>query len=168
VADGHVDEPALAILGGLLNDRTGRLYKSLVLEQQVATNARAGQNGYKYEGYFEFHGTARQGKTPEEVEQAIYKEIEKLKREPVDERELQKVKNQEAASLYRRLGSNYMMMMQVLMAESSRGWQSVNTDPPKYQAVTAADIQRVAGKYFEPANRNVMILYRKPAAGGAK
>jgi predicted Zn-dependent peptidase len=168
VADGHKDEPALEILAGLLNDRTGRLYKSLVLDRQVATSARAGQDGNKYEGYFEFHGTAKQGHTPEEVEQAIYGEIDKLKNDPVSARELQKVKNQVAAALFRRLQSDYMLMMQVLIAEGSRGWRSVNTDPPRLEAVTAEDVRRVAAKYFEPVNRNVMILYRKPAAGGAK
>src|SRR4029077_3024327 len=87
VADGHVDEPAFLILTTLLNDRTGRLYKSLVLDQQVANSAFAGHEGRKYEGFFEFRGVAKPGKTPEQVEQAIYKEIEKLQTEPVPERE---------------------------------------------------------------------------------
>jgi predicted Zn-dependent peptidase len=47
VADGHVDEPPLLVLSGLLNDNTGRLYKSLVLEQRVATGAGASVNGLK-------------------------------------------------------------------------------------------------------------------------
>ena len=83
VADGHKDEPALVILADLLNGRTGRLYKSLVLEQGLANTALAGQNGAKYEGYFEVRGVAKPGKTPEEVEAAIYKELDKLKTEPV-------------------------------------------------------------------------------------
>ena len=67
VPDGHVDEPALVVLGQLLNGRTGRLYKALVEEQEVATSASGGQAGFKYEGYFEARGTAAQGRTPEEV-----------------------------------------------------------------------------------------------------
>src|SRR6185436_14703311 len=93
VADGHVDEPGFVILSALLNDRTGRLYKSLVLDQQVATSATAIHEGRKYEGFFEFRGVAKPGKTLEQVEQAIYKEIEKLQIELVPDRELQKVKN---------------------------------------------------------------------------
>ena len=65
------DEPALAILADLLNGRTGRLYKSLVLEQGLANSASAGVEGRKYEGYFELRGVAKPGKTPEEVEAAI-------------------------------------------------------------------------------------------------
>jgi predicted Zn-dependent peptidase len=165
VADGHKDEFALVVLGSILSGRTGRLYKSLVLQQAVANNAFGGQNGMKYEGYFEFRGTAKPGRTPEEVEQAIYKEIEKLQKEPVSEQELQKVKNQEAANTFRRLQNNFALMFQLLIADGGRGWQTLNTDPPKLQAVTTQDIQRVANTYFTPENRTVGIYYTKKATG---
>jgi predicted Zn-dependent peptidase len=145
-----------------------------VLEQQVANAAAASHEGRKYEGLFEFRGVAKPGKTPEEVEQALYREIEKLQKEPVGERELQKVKNQLAASNFRRLQADFALMFQVLIAEANRGWQTINTDPPRMQAVTAEDVQRVAAAYFKPEKRNVLLLYtkkeaaQKPAAGGAK
>ena len=164
VPDGHVDEPALVVLGQLLNGRTGRLYKALVEEQEVATGASGGQAGFKFEGMFELRGTAKQGRTPEEVEQAIYAELERLKSEPVGSRELQKVKNQNAASTFRDLEGNFQLMMQLLIRENMRGWETINTDPPLYDAVTAEDIMRVAGKYFTPETRAVAIYYRK---GGA-
>jgi predicted Zn-dependent peptidase len=167
VADGHKDEPALAILADLLNGRTGRLYKSLVLEQGLANAASAQVEGRKYEGYFELRGVAKPGKTPEEVEAAITKEIEKLKKEPVGDRELQKVKNQNAAQDFRRLQSNFNLMIQLLLRDSGRGWQHINTDPKLTQAVTASDIQRVTSTYFTPENRVVAIYYtKKTGAGG--
>jgi predicted Zn-dependent peptidase len=170
VADGHKDEPAFLILQALLNGRTGRLYKSLVLEQQVANSAFAGHNGMKYEGYFQLMGVAKPGKTPEQVEQALYKEIEKLKTGSVSDRELQKVKNEQTASNFRRLQSGFSLMEQLLMYDAYRGWRTINTDPPLLQAVTAADIQRIATKYFNPENRSVLVLNRKhaQAAGGGK
>ena len=164
VPDGHVDEPALVVLGQLLNGRTGRLYKALVEEQEVATGASGGQAGFKFEGMFELRGTAKQGRTPEEVEQAIYAELERLKTEPVGSRELQKVKNQNAASTFRNLEGNFQLMMQLLIRENTRGWETINTDPPLYDAVTAEDIMRVADLYFTPETRAVAIYYRK---GGA-
>ncbi len=170
VADGHKDEPAFLILGTLLNDRTGRLYKSLVLEQQVATAAFASHEGRKYEGLFEFRAVAKTGKTPEQVEQAIYKEIEKLQTELVPERELQKVKNQQTATNFRALQSNFSLMQQLLVADVNRSWRTVNTDPPRLQTVTAEDIQRIAKKYFVLESRNVLLLNTKRAvaAGGAE
>ena len=161
VPDGHVDEPALVVLGQLLNGRTGRFYRALVEDQGVATRASGGQAGFKYEGMFELRGVAAEGHTPEEVEQALYAEMERLKTEPVDARELQKVKNQNAASNFRQLQGNFFLMYSMLMREAYRGWETLNTDPPLYDAVTADDIMRVAGTYFEPENRTVAIYYRE-------
>ena len=161
VPDGHVDEPALVVLGQLLNDRTGRLYRALVEDQGVATRASGGQAGFKFEGMFELRGVAAEGHTPEDVEEALYAEMERLKTEPVDARELQKVKNQNAASNFRQLQGNFFLMYSMLMREAYRGWETLNTDPPLYDAVTADDIMRVAGTYFEPENRTVAIYYRE-------
>jgi hypothetical protein len=87
--------------------------------------------------------------------------MERLKTEPVDARELQKVKNQNAASNFRQLQGNFFLMYSMLMREAYRGWETLNTDPPLYDAVTADDIMRVAGTYFEPENRTVAIYYRE-------
>ena len=161
VPDGHVDEPALVVLGQILNGRTGRLYRSLVEEQEVATSAAGGQNGFKFEGMFSLQGTAKDGHTPEEVEQALYAEMERLKDELVEPRELQKVKNQNAASNFRGLQSNFGLMMQLLVREAWRGWETINTDPALYDAVTAEDIQQVVNTYFTPENRAVAVYYRE-------
>lgn len=172
VADGHADEPALVLLASLLNGQTGRLHKSLVIDQKIATQASGNQAGLRFEGYFEFNGTAREGHTPEEVEKAIYAEIEKLKSEPVSEHELQKVKNRELVSQFRRVQSDFALMFELLSRDVARSWKSIKTDPPLYQAVTAEDITRVAKKYFPSDLRTVAIYYRKdaqpPGEDGAK
>ena len=167
VADGHPDDFALNIMADILNGRTGRLYKSLVVQQAVANNAFAGADGRKYEGLFELSGIAKPGKTPEEVEQALYKEIERLQKEPVGAEELQKVKNQNAAGDFRRLQNNFSLMTQLLLRDSGRGWETINTDPARVQAVTAEDIRRVANTYFKTENRTVGVYYTKKAAAGA-
>jgi predicted Zn-dependent peptidase len=168
VADGHVNEPALVVLGSLLSGRTGRLYKSLVLDQKNANSVNAGQNGMKWEGYFTLSGVAKPGSTPEIVEQALYKEIEKLQKEKISDRELQKIKNQFAADNFRRLESRFLLMLQILLADSNRGWQSFNEDPKRIAAVTADDIQRVANLYFKPENRAVALFYTKKSEGGVE
>ena len=163
VADGHRDEPALVVLGALLNGRTGRLYKALVLDQQVATSASAGQSGQKWAGSFSLGGVARQGRTPEEVEQALYAELAKLQDAPVPERELEKIKNQFAAAEFRRLRNNFPLMLQLLLADAGRGWRSFFEDPKALAAVTAADVQGVARRYFVPERRAVITYRRKSA-----
>jgi predicted Zn-dependent peptidase len=164
VPDGHRDDYALTVMGSILSGRSGRLYKSLVLDQKVATGAGAGQNSLKWEGYFSFSGVARPGQSPEQVEQALYKEIEKLQTAPVNERELQKVKNRFAADAFRRVESNFALMLQLLLAENTRGWQSFNEDPKRIEQVTVEEIQRVAKEYFRPEHRAVISYFTKASA----
>ncbi len=168
VADGHPDAFALDILGSVLSGRTGRLYKSLVLQQQVANSAGGGQDSRKYEGLFEINGVAKPGKTPEEVEQALYKEIERMQKELVDVNELQKVKNQYAAGAFRGIQSNFGLMVQLLLRDNNRGWDTINSDPSRHQAVTPEDIRRVANTYFKPENRTIAVYHTKKKAEGEK
>jgi predicted Zn-dependent peptidase len=164
VAHDHVDEPALDVLTSILSGKTGRLYKKLVLEKQIATTVNAGLESRKYAGIIQLSGVVQGEHKPEEVEQAIYDEISKLQEAPVGDYELQKVKNQDAAGSFRRLQSNFFLMVQLGVYEVNGDWNYINAYPPKVQAVTAADVQRVAKKYFTRENRSVIIYTRKKSA----
>jgi predicted Zn-dependent peptidase len=157
----HRDSYALDILGQILSTRTGRLYKGLVLSNSVATDVYADQGSQKWAGYFNAGGEAREGKKPEDVEQGIYDILEKLKREEVPPEELQKVKNNFAAAEYRRLSANYPILMHLIRNEGTGDWREINEAGPKIQAVTAADVKRVAAQYFTKENRTVGIYTRK-------
>src|SRR5205823_8134076 len=141
---GHRDSYPLEILGQILATRTGRLYKGLVLGSGVATEAYADQTSQKWAGYFNAGGEARDGHKPEEVEQGIYENIEKLKKEEVPAEELQKVKNNFAAGEYRKLSSNFPILMHLVRNDGEGDWREINEAAPKIQAVTAADVKRVA------------------------
>lgn len=162
---GHADSYALQVLAQLLSTRTGRLYKGLVLGSQVATEAFARQESRKWAGLFNAGGEAKEGHRPEEVEQAIYAEIDRLKKDDVPAEELQKVKNNFAAAEYRRMSSNFPILLQLIQNDGRGNWHEVNEAGAKVQAVTAADVRRVANKYFTRENRAVAIYTRK--AGGA-
>jgi predicted Zn-dependent peptidase len=163
----HKDSYALDVLQLLLSNRTGRLYKGLVLGTEVATDTYAQQDSKKWAGYFNIGGEAKDGHTPEEVEQGIYAELERLKNEPVPADELQKVKNQFAAFEYRKLTANFPIFLQVLQNEGLGDWREVNEANAKLQAVTAEDVQRVTRTYFTKEARAVAIYTRKPGTGSA-
>jgi predicted Zn-dependent peptidase len=158
----HKDSYALQILGQLLSTRTGRLFKSLVLGNGVATEAFASQGSQKWAGYFDVGGEVREGHKPEELESGIYENIEKLKKEDVPQEELQKVKNNFAAAEYRRLTSNFAILMQLMHNDGLGDWHEINEAGPKIQAVTAEDVKRVANKYLTKENRTVATYTRKP------
>jgi predicted Zn-dependent peptidase len=158
---GHRDSYALNILSQILSTRTGRLYKGLVLGKKVATEVAAATQHRKWAGLFNVSGEAREPHTPQEVEAAIYAELDRLKGELVPPEELQKVKNNFAAAEYRRLTSNMSILMQLIFNDGLGDWREINAAGPKHQAVTAEDVQRVAKTYLTRENRNVAIYTRK-------
>ena len=158
----HRDTFPLQILADALDGRTGRLYKALVEEKDLVVGEPYAQlMDLKYAGYFEVGAEIKEGHEPAEIEAALVEEIERLREEPLEDLELQKVKNQEMADSFRRLLSNFFLLQQLLIYDANEHWDYINTMPTRLQAVTVADAQEVAEKYLVKENRNVGIYLRK-------
>jgi predicted Zn-dependent peptidase len=160
----HKDSAALDLLADLMSGRTGRLYKGLVLGRQVANQAGASTAFQKYGGSFEIEATVKDGKTPQDVETAIDAEVARLQKDPPSAEELQKVKNQSKADAYRKLSSATFVMFQLLMYDGLGDWRYINSAAAATDAVTAADVTRVAQEYFKKEDRTVGVFLRKEAA----
>jgi len=100
----------------------------------------------------------------EQAEAALLAEIERMKTEPVPERELAKVKNQSLADSFRRLQSNFYLLLQLLFYDVLGDWEYINTSPGMIQAVTADDVMRVANTYFPATGKNVLWYFRNAGA----
>ena len=161
----HKDAYALDVLAAVLNGRTGRLYKSMVDGSEIASSAGARQDSRKYAGAFSFNAEVKGDATPAQLEEAWYAAIEQLKNEPVPGLELQKVKNQFAASNYRRLKTNFFLLLQLGYYEGLGTWEEINESPARIDAVTPDDIQRVAKTFFARENRSVATYTRKAGTG---
>lgn len=161
----HKDGPVLEVIAGLLNGATGRLQRRIVLDQGLATDISSGNEDRKYDGFFEISGEAKEPHTPEDVERAIYGELEKLQKTPVGDDELRKVKNRYLTSTYRGLTANQAIMFRYAIADGSGDWREADRRDAHINAVTAADVQRVAAQYFTKERRAVSIMTRK--TGGA-
>jgi len=160
----HRDTPALDLLSDILSGRTGRLYKGLVLGQQVANAAAASIDDRKYAGIFMVEVTVKDGKEPAAAEGAVYEEIGKLQGEDVPAEELQKVKNAYKANAYRRLSSPFFVGFQLVRHDAMGDWRLINTSAERADAVTAADVRRVAREYLTKENRTVATFLRKEGA----
>ncbi|MEW6746154.1 MAG: pitrilysin family protein [Planctomycetota bacterium] len=162
-AEGHPDSEVFRVIADLMNGRTGRLYKKLVKELDIAIDAGSFGRPMAYAGQFSFNGEPKEAdeRTPEEVEQALYLEIERLKAEPVPDYELQKVKNQAEARFIRGLRSTMGMASRLGRAELGLGWRDIRRSLERMKKVNADDILRVASEYFTKDNRTVGILVRK-------
>jgi zinc protease len=162
------DTYALDVLETIFSgDRSSRLYKGLVYEKQIAQYAGAGYSSVsKDPNLMTFYAGVMPGKTTEEVEKALYDEIDKLKAEPIPDRELQKAKNQIEASFIMGQDSNFNRAMMLGRYESVSSWRLLDTYLDGIRAVTAKDVMRVANAYLVPDGRTVGILVPLPIEEG--
>ncbi|MBN1884275.1 MAG: insulinase family protein [Candidatus Krumholzibacteriota bacterium] len=159
----------------LASGRTSRLYTSIYEKQELTAdppNCSTGP-GNRYDNLVIVSAEPRAPHTIEEVEAAIVAEIDRLKTEPVTERELQRIKNQIDAQTIRQLGSNLGIAFQVLFGELYLGdYRKIFDRYERIKEVTAEDVMRVAGTYFTERNRTVgwrvKVEEDADAAGGGE
>jgi predicted Zn-dependent peptidase len=155
----HPDDAVYEAISDILSSgRTSRLYKSLVRDKKIAIQAGgfSGFPGQKYPNLFAFYALPAQGKTNDECLAAIDEEIAKLKKDPVSDDDLKAVKTRARADLIRGLSSNAGMAAQLTFFQAMTGdWHNLFKQLDKINAVTAADIQRVANSVFVHSNRTI-------------
>jgi len=162
---GHPDDYVFDVIESVLSDgMTSRLYEKLVREKKLAAGvgAESSTPGVLAPNLFAVSATPLAPHTTKEVEEAIYVELERLKTEPVKQRELEKVLNNLDANFQRSLRSNGGLAGQLSYFHAVTGdWRYLLQARAKIAAVTPADIQRVAAKYFVKGNRTVATLVKR-------
>jgi len=160
------DYPALSILAHLLSGgNTSRIYRRLVLEERLAHSVSTSiQPGELYPQLFTIGVAPRAPHTTEELEAVIYEEIERLKRDPPEYHELERIRNQLEAGEVRRLRSNLGLAFQLAGSTAYYDdWRATFRFTRRLQEVEPGDIQRVARRYLRPTNRTVARLVRPGA-----
>jgi len=162
--DSYVLEVIATILSG---GKSSRLYKSLVREKRLVLSADADHSLLSRDpSLFYLSADLLPGKEVAQVEKALDQEVERLQREPVEEGELQKAKNQLEASFIFGQDSIFYQAMLLAQHEISMGWRAIDDYIPLIRKVSSEDIQRVAKRYLVPDNRTVGILIPLPPKEG--
>lgn len=159
----HPDSSALEVLAYVLGGgESARLHRHVVYEQQLASFASADYSDAHVDPYlFGVSAGPLPGKSIEEVEQAVFREVERLQREPIPDHELQKAKNQIESEFVFDQDSVHRLASLLGAYESVANWRLLATYLDSIRSVTAADVQRVAQQYLTQANRTVAILIPK-------
>jgi predicted Zn-dependent peptidase len=150
-----------AIADLMSSGRTSRLYRALVRDKQIASDAEGftGYPGNKYPQLFAFYATPLPGHTPQEVGNAIHVEIERLKKEDISDEELKMIKTRAKANLIRSLGSNEGLASELALYQARYDdWRELFRSVDRIEKVTKADIRRIANQTFAPDNRTVGII----------
>ncbi len=172
VSGNTADFYALQVLSAALQSgQSSRLYQTLVKDKQLVTNVFGFMDEKRGPGALYISATLKPGGKPADVEAAIYAEIARLQKEGIADWELQKAKNTTRRNFINGLQSS--LSRAVTMGQYTVYYNEpnlINTRLDKVNAVTKADVQRVADKYMTATNRTVVITMPKPkgAATAAK
>jgi len=141
------------ILGG---GASSRLYQSLVKEQQLFANINCYHFGSLDKGLLTIEGQLIKGVDMQKAEDAIELELDKVRKELIDNRELQKVKNKtesvmafEDMSVMNRAGS---LAFYELLGDG----ELMNSEFQKYQQVKSEDLHRIANEVLTTNNSNTL------------
>jgi zinc protease len=154
------DRYPLQVAATILGDgESSRLYQSLVYRQQIAQEVGAEADLRENAGIFVIDAVAASGKSLDEVKKSIDAELRRITDKPVSEAELEKAKNLIVTSQLRRLETDEGKAFAIGYAATVlHDAALVNDAVKKFQAVTAADVQRVMDKYVKNG-KSVTIDY---------
>ena len=158
------DAAPLELLSVILaGGRSSRLYRDLVHDRQLALEAGGDYSYFSFDpNLFWFWATPLPGQTAETLEKELVGHMERLKREPVSEVELKRAKNQIEAGFVFQDDSIHRRGSLLARFELIGGYALKDNYLASIRAVTAADLQRVAGAYFQDDKKNVGTLLPKP------
>ncbi|RYG53731.1 MAG: insulinase family protein, partial [Chitinophagaceae bacterium] len=156
----HEDYYPLVLLSDIMSSgKSSRLYRELVDKRQVATMIATSIDVNFDPSLFAIYGVAAGAGSESAMEQAVYEVIDSIAKNGITAEELQKVKNAKLMEFYSQIEtingkSNNIGTYEVFFGDYKKMFEA----PAEFNKVTAADIQRVAGKYFKKSKRTVALL----------
>ncbi len=161
----HPDTTALQLLASLFNGRSGRLYRSLVVERGLAFAAFAQQTPYARAGAFEVTLEAKGGHDPDELVAAWDQELEALIAAPIAAPELERARNVLAAEALRQLREPSQLLRRLLIYDALGGWRLLADWPERLRRVSEGEV-RVAARRYLAADRRLVAVFRREGAAG--
>jgi zinc protease len=157
--DAELDLLATALATG----KASRLYKSLVYEQKLAQTVGATQESSFLGSRFTVDVIARPGVSLDKLEAAIDKELEKVRKAPLSDEELDRAKNLIETSFVVRLEGvrERASLLNMYQAEvKDPGFAT--KDLERYRRATKDQIRAAAESYVVPNARVVLRVVPKP------
>ena len=155
------DAPALKVLDAILSGgKSSRLYNSVIYEKQIASDIFSNADLPQQPGSFMVGAILASGHTIAQGEAALLGEVKRLRDAPPTAAELSEAKNELIAGKLREretIDGRGFALGYALRIDGDAA--KANTELADLQKVTAADVQRVAGRYL-PDNRRMTIRYR--------
>lgn len=153
----HADYQATDLISDILgNGKSSRLYKKLIVDEQLFTDVRAYITGEHDGGLLVCTGMLRPGVDPMKADEAMQETIAEFSENPFPEEELMKVQNQVEAALVFAEMNPLNRAINLCQSELLGDIEMVNQETDKYFTVNTADIQRIAVDVLKPSAASTM------------
>jgi zinc protease len=159
---------ALDMLASVLDGNdASRFSRELIRGAQIASNVDASYDGVgRGPAFFYFSGVPIAGKTVEELEQGVRREVQKIIDQGVTDEELKRIKAQVIASRVYERDSMFFQARQIgAMETSGYSHKVIDVMTEKLRAVTGEQVREVAKKYLIDDALTVAYLDPQPVGG---
>ncbi|QHS56996.1 insulinase family protein [Mucilaginibacter sp. 14171R-50] len=158
--EGRVDESyyAVELMSDILSrGNSSRLHRGLVKEKPIFSEVHAYITGSLDKGMFVLEGKPLENISIEQAEEALWDELEKLKKEEVPADELTKVKNKTESTMVFSEMSLLDKAMNLAFYELMGDAENFNHESEKFLSVTAEQIKEYANLIFRKDNSSTLI-----------
>ncbi|HEX4406928.1 MAG TPA: pitrilysin family protein [Polyangia bacterium] len=161
----NVDLPALDVLAELLFSERAPLFKRLVIKEQKVESIAGSADPHVDPNLFSILARVKKPEDVAYVERTINEEIARVAKQGVDDKTLGEVLSHVKYGFAAQLSTADKSAETAAMFVALTGdLASINAYFALYDKVTAADVERVARKYFQAANRTTVTLQSGKAA----
>lgn len=142
----------------LSSGKSGKLYQSLVINQQICTQAGAFVWGMLDPGALSINAQLAEGQTIEAYETALRAELDAL--QMLEEEDLQRIKNKLQAMFVMEKTRLLSKAMALAMCDNIGDTELINRTPDIYASITLAEVKDAAARFL--ATENSSTLYYMP------
>ena len=154
-AGSHPDDPVLNVLSGVLGDSpSGRLYKALV-DNKKAVGASMEMSDMHDPGFIMVSASLKMDQSLDDARQIMLKTVEGVITEPPTKEEVERVKTRMLKYLEQEMNDSQAVALDLSEYASQGDWRLIFLMRDRIQAVTPADVLRVAKDYLKESNRTL-------------
>ncbi|WP_394828727.1 M16 family metallopeptidase [Pendulispora albinea] len=163
---GDADHSHLTVLNEILfGGRASRLYRALVIDNEIVSDLRGWVATFRDPGLYEMHFTARPGKTAAAIEELLARELERVRTEPVSDDELQRAKARLELSTLQSMETISGKAEQIGLNETVLGDAAASFRRlEEYRRTQPGDVLRAARRYVVDRTRTVIHVLPEVAS----
>jgi zinc protease len=147
------DAPAMAVLESLLNEHSTDTFYSALVQNKLCSNVSTSFELRRDPGLFVITCDGVTSGSRQKAIEAVDEIVADCCKQSINEQKLRRARNLAELSFLSKRNSPYRMGFDLGYFDAVSDWRAAFSWPRQLQAVSSADIQRVAHRYFDPDTR---------------